>query len=79
MNADVACRWPWLFVFAYKQLTAVVGSVAIETTTPDLVCAEQLIAPKVTAVGIAASCPRGIKMKTDDDSAASPFYRDPLL
>ena len=69
------CRWPWLFVFANKQLIMLdTSAVRIETTTPDLVCAEQLIAPKVTGVDIKATCTQVINggftaAKTDDRMA----------
>ena len=57
-NASVnpSTPWPFLFAFASSELDSVGGDVFVETATPQLVCQEQIIAPKATAVDLAVEC-----------------------
>ena len=48
--------WPFFFAFASDELDSVQGKVAVETATPELVCAQQLIAPRATGVDIEVKC-----------------------
>eukprot|EP01048_Picozoa_sp_COSAG05_P002174 COSAG05_NODE_83_length_20755_cov_5.928011_5_plen_160_part_00 len=61
-NASVNPSTPWPFLFAYAsgELDSIRGeNVVVETTTPELVCAEQIIAPRAEGgVQLDAECKR---------------------
>ena len=42
-SVNPSTPWPFLYAFASQELCAVSGQVVVETSTPDMVCAEEVV------------------------------------